>query len=67
MDVAKYKYPPVWVNSENMFDGVSTLDVCSSMKQHSVPVDWTKDFATIGQELGCTSGYRGFVVIKPIN
>jgi hypothetical protein len=66
MDVAKYKYPPVWVPTENLFAGVSTLDVCSSMKQHPLPVNWDTDFATIGQELGCTPGYRGFVVIKPV-
>ncbi|KAG7351013.1 phytochelatin synthase [Nitzschia inconspicua] len=67
MDVAKYKYPPVWVPTEAIFGGVATLDLCSSMKQHDLPVDWSQDFATIGQELGCTPGYRGFVVIAPID
>ncbi|KAL3924396.1 MAG: hypothetical protein SGILL_001072 [Bacillariaceae sp.] len=68
MDVAKYKYPPVWVPTENLFGGVATMDVCSAMKQHPKPVDWSsQDFAKIGQELGCTPGYRGFVVIKPIS
>jgi hypothetical protein len=66
MDVAKYKYPPVWVPTDKLFGGVGTLDLCSAMKKHYLPVDWSQDFATIGQELGCTPGYRGFVVISPI-
>lgn len=67
MDVAKYKYPPVWVSTDKLFGGVGTLDVCSAMKEHNLPVDWGQDFETIGQELGCTPGYRGFVVISPID
>jgi Phytochelatin synthase len=67
MDVAKYKYPPVWVPADAMFGGVGTLDLCSAMKEHILPVDWNQDFATIGQELGCTPGYRGFVVILPLS
>jgi len=65
MDVAKYKYPPAFVPSTDVMTGVATLDFCGSMKHHNLPVDWTKDFATIGKELGCTPGYRGFVVIHP--
>ena len=67
MDVAKYKYPPVFVPSDDLMNGVSTLDMCEMMSQHTIPVDWTKDYATIGKELGCKPGYRGFVVIKPID
>jgi hypothetical protein len=67
MDVAKYKYPPVWVPTKSLFGGVATLDMCSAMKRHHIPVDWSQDFETIGQELGCTPGYRGFVVISLID
>lgn len=28
LDVAKYKYPPVWIPSERLFDGMSTMDDC---------------------------------------
>lgn len=67
MDVAKYKYPSVWVPTDALFGGIGTLDLCSAMKAHPTPVDWSsKDFATIGQELGCTPGYRGFVVVAPL-
>jgi hypothetical protein len=66
MDVAKYKYPPVWVPTNTLFGGVGTLDLCSAMQKHLVPIDWSQDFKTITQELGCTPGYRGFVVISPV-
>lgn len=66
MDVAKYKFPPVFVPSAVLFGGVATLDGCASMMP-SGPIDWqSEDFTVIGRQLGCQPGYRGFVVVKPI-
>jgi hypothetical protein len=30
MDVAKYKYPPVWVGADTLFDAMATVDNCGS-------------------------------------
>lgn len=30
MDVAKYKYPPVWVSADNLFASMSTVDRCGT-------------------------------------
>ena len=65
MDVAKYKYPPVFVPTEKLFHGVSTIDSCWEMGEHPTPVDLTShDYMKIMNELGCKPGYRGFVIIR---
>lgn len=30
MDVAKYKYPPVWVGADTLFDSMATVDKCGT-------------------------------------
>jgi hypothetical protein len=68
MDVAKYKFPPVWVPSSNLYHGVGSLDFCASFQY---PEDATMDLHAMGYsgELGialnCQPGYRGFVIVKP--
>jgi hypothetical protein len=65
MDVAKYKYPPVFVPSINLFHGAATLDACSVMGEHPTPVDLSShDYTKIMNDLACRPGYRGFVVIR---
>jgi hypothetical protein len=67
MDVAKYKYPPVFVPAGTLFGGAATLDNCASMMPVG-PIDWTSgDFDLVIRQLGCEPGYRGFIVIKPID
>ena len=30
LDVAKYKYPPVWVGADTLFSSMSTIDICGT-------------------------------------
>lgn len=67
MDVAKYKYPPVFVPSIQLFNAVSTMDNCAAMMPTGGPIDWNSgQFDLIVRQLGCQPGYRGFVIIQPI-
>jgi hypothetical protein len=67
MDVAKYKYPPVWVPNSRLFGGIATLDSCSVFKYPDVTPDFSGkiDYAEIGRILGCQPAYRGYIVVKP--
>jgi hypothetical protein len=70
MDVAKYKYPPVFVPTHQLYHGVSTLDSCAAMMPSTTtgPIDWSSgQFDVIVRQLGCQPGYRGFVIIQPIS
>ena len=73
MDVAKYKYPPVWVPSLNLFQGLSTIDNCAGfaypedaqitqeLKEEKPP-----NFARWHEVLQCEPKYRGVIIVKPI-
>jgi len=72
MDVAKYKHPPVWVKWENLLGGVTTKDTCTEMLPMTDEIDWTANggrrFPAIKTLIDpiCIPGYRGFVVVKPL-
>lgn len=61
MDVAKYKYPPVWVPSSKLWGGISTMDHCASFTYPDHPVDFSDP--DVSQKLGCKSNYRGYIII----
>lgn len=73
LDVAKYIYPPVWIPTERLFDGLSQLDPCGkwnfpyaqaalSTEERSVkPEDVDK---TITSKLGCQPQLRGYIVVS---
>jgi len=66
MDVAKYKYPPVWVPSAKVFNAISTLDTCANFTYTDRLPDFkTESFLSIEKELGCQEAHRGFIIIKP--
>jgi hypothetical protein len=65
MDVAKYKYPPVWVPTSNLMGGIGSVDQCSFFTYPDAPLDQSQDFIEIISQLGCQSAYRGFMIIKP--
>lgn len=64
MDVAKYKYPPVWVPSTNLMGGLASLDRCGNFRYPDAPPDMSKSWEEIAKELGCKPAYRGFIIVK---
>eukprot|EP00980_Cylindrotheca_fusiformis_P005670 scaffold1184_cov132-Cylindrotheca_fusiformis.AAC.91 len=69
MDVAKYKYPPVWVPTSNLFYGVGSSDFCASFQYpedpSSIDLATLTNYTAIGIALRCQPDYRGFIVVKP--
>mmetsp|Transcript_34151 Transcript_34151/g.38897 ORF Transcript_34151/g.38897 Transcript_34151/m.38897 type:complete len:370 (-) Transcript_34151:133-1242(-) len=78
LDVAKYKYPPVWVTWDTLVAGsVATNDTEATLGQlpNDIGIDW-KDTDNNGTEYKqiitlikpyTTTGPRGFVVMAPTN
>lgn len=72
MDVAKYKYPPVWVGADTLFDAMSTIDNCGSYdfpgaQDKLVDVSDPNDKNEYGRALdilGCKQRMRGYIVLK---
>lgn len=72
MDVAKYKFPPVWVPSANLFHGLSTMDTCAGFEYppdvqiiEELKAEKPPNFARWHEVLQCKSGYRGVIIVKP--
>jgi hypothetical protein len=65
MDVAKYKFPPVWVPTSNLMGGIGSVDQCSIFTYPDAPLDESEGYEEIISHLGCQSAYRGFMIIKP--
>jgi hypothetical protein len=65
MDVAKYKYPPVWVPTSKLVAGMGSSDNCVNLSYPDSPLDFSKSPIELAEEIGCKSGYRGFIVVKP--
>jgi hypothetical protein len=66
MDVAKYKFPPVWVPTLNLYHGIASLDSCSNFDYP----DHVIDIHSLAREdlreiLKCEAKYRGFVIVRP--
>ena len=65
MDVAKYKYPPVWVPAAKLFWSMASPDFCA---QYTLPQEMpdlsNKSYAEKVREIGCKLNYRGFIVVK---
>jgi len=64
LDVAKYKYPPVWVSTKNLVGGIATYDHCANFLYPNHPID----FMTIPTDeltnlLQCQPRYRGYILI----
>lgn len=66
MDVAKYKYPPVWVPTTTLMDGIATLDTCSNFTYPDHPIDLSIPAADLAGQIGCVPLYRGFIVISNV-
>lgn len=73
LEVAKYKYPSVWVPSERLFDGMSTTDDCGewnfpvaqdTLSQEERSPTSPAEYATTTAKLGCKSELRGYIIIS---
>jgi len=75
VDVAKYKYPPVWVPAEKLFAAMATVDDCGSWdypnaQQHLSTEERNQQpvklSAAILTKLGCEKKLRGYITVKKL-
>lgn len=79
MDVAKYKYPYVWIPASILYRSLMTVDSCGSLsKSPEDQVDLTfshpelarpqssRDLTKAMSKLGCQAAYRGYLVVKQL-
>lgn len=79
MDVAKYKYPYVWIPAPVLYRALMTVDACGSLNspadaqaklkkshhEHSQPKT-ARSLAKAMPELGCKAAYRGYLIAKQL-
>jgi hypothetical protein len=64
MDVAKYKFPPVWVPTSYLVRALGTMDPCASFIYPDQPFDiFSTPMAQVTELLGCKPLYRGYILI----
>mmetsp|Transcript_26975 Transcript_26975/g.40957 ORF Transcript_26975/g.40957 Transcript_26975/m.40957 type:complete len:357 (-) Transcript_26975:1315-2385(-) len=67
MDVAKYKFPPVWVPVSNLYHGVGSIDTCANVQYPDYLLDWhSMTYSEIIEELECQPKFRGIIVVKKL-
>ena len=72
MDVAKYKYPPVWVPTERLYISLATEDGCGNWQypggqdvfQHLDRPTSLREYEKIMRHLKCRKMHRGFLIIQ---
>ena len=66
MDVAKYKYPPVWVSATRLYSGISTLDLCSTPNYPTTtnPYVFPPTKGLTAENLNCKQSYRGYIIVN---
>lgn len=68
-DVAKYKYPPAWIEIDSLYDSVSTLDPCASYDHAAAAAisktpTTKKAFDKALAKLQCQPNYRGYIIVS---
>jgi Phytochelatin synthase len=72
MDVAKYKYPPVWIPTERLYNALASEDECGDwlypttqdrLRVNRYPTS-SKQYESIMRTLKCRKMYRGYVVVQ---
>ena len=71
LDVAKYKYPPVWVPAARLWQALGTVDDCGMWDfpqaqdglRNATPSS-PEERASVRQALGCQPAYRGYIVVQ---
>lgn len=73
MDVAKYKYPAVWISLATLYKSMATYDICGDWNFPSAQLDLRMkyrhpttelDYQTSMKHLGCTATRRGYIIVK---
>lgn len=76
MDVAKYKYPPVWIPTSVLYRSLSTVDACGSWNFPHAQINLAsshpellhpftpEDLVRSFRKLGCQATYRGYIIVK---
>jgi hypothetical protein len=73
LDVAKYIYPPAWIPTERLFDGLSGLDKCGKWNFPYAQAALSKEERAVKPEnvdnqilskLGCQPQLRGYIVVS---
>ena len=74
MDVAKYKYPPVWVPTPRLFAAMRTVDTCGSWNYPDGQIDLKSrylyptehhDLQKALKILSCRESHRGYIIVEP--
>lgn len=69
VDVAKYKYPPVWVPAERLYEAMATEDDCGSwdypdaQEKLNAKERTGQDPASAYMKLGCKKRLRGYITV----
>ncbi|GAX12778.1 hypothetical protein FisN_15Hh257 [Fistulifera solaris] len=74
MDVAKYKYPPVWVPTARLVAAMGTVDACGMWdypqqqdrlaEKGLLRPDSSRSFEKAQAILGCEERFRGYLIVK---
>lgn len=74
MDVAKYKYPPVWVPTERLYSALATNDSCGAWDYPTAQnklrdelllrPSTRKEYEKAMRRLRCREMYRGYIIIE---
>ena len=76
MDVAKYKYPPVWIPTQRLVAAMRTMDQCGDWNYPQAQLDLSDryllpanahDMRKALRLLGCQSMYRGYIIVEPVD
>ena len=78
MDVAKYKYPYVWMPAPVLYRSLMTVDACGSFKSPDAQVKLksshpdlsqptsARDLAKSMSKLGCKAAFRGYIIVQQL-
>lgn len=73
MDVAKYKYPAVWIPLVTLYHSLSTFDVCGDWNFPTAQLNMTNkflhpvnevDYSRSMAKLGCKATRRGYIIVQ---
>ena len=74
MDVAKYKYPPVWVPTARLVAAMGTIDLCGMWDfprqqdrladKDLLRPDSSRSYEKALKILGCEERFRGYLIVK---